>query len=158
MEIMAENILKPLPTAMYLPLPEGNITKHYKWDDLRCRGYRNDPCRAIPPPKAIYNLEIIFYHLLEPYTKYLYSLMIRKKPYVAQSYLCPKCSELRRLPYWNEHVKGREVDVVFTGKRRVDSWVLYEIAIKWAAKEELEFEIGMNGSCLELGLPFGVGL
>ena len=137
--------------------PEGHITKHFKYSDMLCRGFEKDPCRAKPPLKARLNLELVFRDLAEPFTQYLFSLMIRKTPVVAQSYLCPKCLELRGRKQDDSHAKGLAVDLLFTGLKRVDSLLLSEIALCWSIESGTTCIAYAKGSCLHLELDHGVG-
>ena len=137
--------------------PGDHITKHFRYSDMLCRGFEKDPCRAEPPYIARLNLEIVFRELAEPFTEYLFSFMIRKTPVVAQSYLCPRCLELRRRPPWDSHGEGRAVDLLYTGQKRVDSMLLLDIATLWITETGINCKAYLNGSCLHLELGHGVG-
>ena len=137
--------------------PKGNITRHFKYNDMLCRGFETSSCRAEPPFKVRLNLEIVFCDLAEPFTQHLFNLMIRKSPVVAQSYICPKCLELRGRYQWDSHAKGRAIDLLFTGQKRVSSWILYDIALFWGIRSDIQCILYPEGSCLHLELDHKVG-
>ena len=124
---------------------------------MLCRGFETVSCRAEPPLKARLNLELVFRDLAEPFTKYLFSLMIRKTPVVAQSYICPVCLELRGRHQWDAHGKGRAADLLFTGLKRVDSLLLDEIALSWRIEYSIECIVYAEGSCLHMELDYEDG-
>lgn len=136
--------------------PEEYITEHFKYSDMLCRGFENDPCRAKPPHLAHMNLELVFRELAEPFTQFLIDCMVRKPPVVAQSYLCPKCLALRDRP-WSAHGRGRAVDLIFAAKEHINSFLLFEYALWWSQESGINCKIYPHVLSLHLELDYIIG-
>jgi len=137
--------------------PVGPLTKHFTWDDMRCRGFDSDPCRAIPPEKAIHNLTLVFTELAEPFTEFLKGYRIPKSPRVLTSYVCPKCATLRKLHTWDGHLYGRAVDLTFGHIKPMNSLYLKDIAMHWQLETGVKCKFYMHYTCLHLELDRSIG-